>query len=308
MIAQFGSMNAEGHQSSRPNSAGDVDWSIYAYKSRWPDAAERVFLPDAVDQLADTLWGSDDADLDPVRASIDTVGRDDEEVGVLWTMVNLFSRLFVDGAMTTFAQPVSGGDCRPMRSHSWTKDAALRAVSEGALDIHSSRGEPERNWIFLDRVEFDLLMTIYAPAGGPPDDVLGNLQRRHDRLSEIILGNLPAIAGTARATLPTRAGPGRARTGPSGDPTPEELDAMFSDAKRVLLFPHQQLLIARASAWLLGRFDEDEARSYTRPQLRKMSEAAFHGYMTDYYFEEAWRVATAERPERSEKGRRPRRR
>lgn len=261
-----------------------------------------------MNQLADALWGSEDADLDPVRASIDTLGRPDEEIGVLWTMINLFSRLFVDGAMTTFAQPVVGGDCRPMRSHAWTKGTAVRAVSEGALELSGSDGRPVRHWIFLDRVEFELLMIVHAPAGGPPEDVLGNLRRRHDRLAEIVLGNLPAIAATSRATLPTRAGAGLARTGPAADPTLEELDGMFSDARRILHYPQQQLLITRAAGWLLGRFDEDAAMSYTRPRLRAMSDPAFHGYMTDYFFDEAWKLATAERPERSEKGRRPRRR
>lgn len=174
---------------SPPTSPDDgVDWSIYARHLRWPEAADRVFLPEAVNQLADALWGSEDADLDPVRASIDTLGRPDEEIGVLWTMINLFSRLFVDGAMTTFAQPVVGGDCRPMRSHAWTKGTAVRAVSEGALELSGSDGRPVRHWIFLDRVEFELLMIVHAPAGGPPEDVLGNLRRRHDRLAEIVLG------------------------------------------------------------------------------------------------------------------------
>ncbi|MGY4395394.1 hypothetical protein ACVWZA_000555 [Sphingomonas sp. UYAg733] len=295
-----GSLEPEERQEQEPI------WSIYARRADWPELPDRIFLPDAVDQLSDALWGSEDVDLQPHRDAIDTIGEPEERVGVLWTMVNLFTRLLVGNAMTTFAQPSTGGRGEPMAAHRWTAGQVTLAVAEGTVALGDHDGTPHDHWVFLDRVEFDLLMEIHSPAGAPPHDLVANLLRRHDRLAGIVLDNLAAIAGTPRTTLMTRAGVGLARTGDGADPTPAELDRLFAGARRVLGYRHQLALTERAAGWLLARFDEDGVKPwrYNRKILREMSIPAFDRYLTDALFDDAWKMATEICSERAEKGRR----
>ena len=164
-------------------------------------------------------------------------------------------------------------------------------------------GVVREHWVFLDRIEFELLVLSHSPAGGPPDDVIENLKRRHDRLAEIVMGNLAAIARSRSAALPTRAGAGIVRTAHAQDPSREQLDEMFKDAARVLNANHQLMLIGRVSDWLVARFEEDLGKALKKPILKKRAQLAFAPYLSDTLFLEAWKLATADFLDRTKGGR-----
>jgi len=285
----------------------DVAWSIYSRPEAWPEISNRVFLPNAVRRLASELWGSDDIDLEPIRNAIDTVAEGSaERNGMLWTMANLFAPLIIEGSLTVYCMPVAGGRMHVLRGHAWSPSKALSAVSEGVITLGSAAGAEPDHWVFLDPVEFDLLLELHSPAGAPPGNDHENLRRRHDRLAGIVLANIRTIAATHRSALTTRANSEAARTRLGHDPTPAEFDVMFAGARRTLSLRHQLALVDRAAGWLLARFDEDKDVVTIRKDLRERSRMAFDGYLIDEYFDDAWKMATEHLPERTAKGRRAR--
>ena len=275
-------------------------WTAFADRSRWPDAPGRVFVPEALEVLSDALYASSDVDLGPRRSAVERFGSGEWERGVLHEVGGFLRRMLVDGSLTAYARPVGGGGTRPVRSHAFDAEAALDAVATGRMGLPDHTGAIVDHWVFLDEVEFRLLLMIHSPAGGSPDDMLENLRRRHDRLCEIVLSNLPAIAGADRAAtgIPALA------TGPrEGDPTPAELDAMFHDARRVLEARHQIALEERMERWLLWRFGEDRHRELFKPDFKEASRIAFAPYWSNDLFDAAWGRAVVNAPLRANPGR-----
>ncbi len=171
----------------------ESDFTIFAERSRWPQARSLVFIAEAADLLADTIWSSDDEDLEPVRARIDT-SRDVEcRQGILWTMVNLFSHLLIEGQLSAYARPVDGAGTFELKYHAWDRDDATRAVATGRISLADQHGAERDHWIFLDEGELDILLLIHSPAGADPTNVVANLRLRHDRMAELLLCNLRAL-------------------------------------------------------------------------------------------------------------------
>lgn len=281
----------------------DHEFPIFADRTIWPTSRDKVFIAEAVDILSDAIWGTDDLDLRTLRNEIDAADSAPDRRGVLWTMVKLFTTLLTDGSLSTFARPVGGTGTVIVRVHAWDGDAAQKAVARGVLEVREADGAAREHWLFLDRVEFELLLMVYSPAGGDPMDLSDNLRRRHDRMVAIVLENLSAIAKSRIALLPTRTGAGSSRTAFEEDPTREELDAMFADARRMLNADHQEALIARVAVWLRARFLEDRDVTRRKKDLRELAQAAFNPYLSDNIFRQAWQVATADFPSRARAGR-----
>ena len=283
------------------------DWPIYAKSDRWPESAERVFLPEAVDVLGDVLWGNDDADLENVRTALMANERPDDEQGVLPDLARFMCRLFVDGALTTYARPVDGEGVRPLRSNQWERHDAANAVATGSLRLADAAGVERDHWIFLDRDEFELLLLINAPAGADPTNRYRNMELRHGRMVDLLMANIPVIAASGRAIGHRRADGSRARARDGADPSREELDAMFADAPRVLEARHQLALEERVAAWLLARFDGDRFQEVRRDTYRIRALEVFAPYLSVDLFKAAWREAVKDVPGRTKGGRPPKR-
>ncbi|RYG88775.1 hypothetical protein EON77_00195 [bacterium] len=295
---------AEIERITLPDGWDDFEWSIYAKRAKWPAAAGLVFLPAAIDRLSDLIWASEDIDLDPVRAAIDTDPSQQWRVGILWTMVNLLEPLLTEGALTVHVNAVSHPSTRPLRGHLWSRDSVALAAAEGVVRLALDDGTPG-HWVFLDEAEFGLLQMVYGPAGGDPTHERANLRLRHDAMAAIVLENMPAIAGSQRLAAARRKGAALARRSSGADPTPWELDEMFADAPRTLAARHQLKLIDRVADWFTTRVLADPHDLERRDPLKEEAKAKFAPYLSDLLNRDAWIKAVSEFEDRSRKGRRP---
>lgn len=281
----------------------DRDFSIFARREQWPEAKGLIFISDAIQQASDAIWGSDDADLEPLRERIEAY----DDTGVLGTMVKLFQPLLVNASLTAHVRIIGASTgSAPLRQHAWDNDEAVEAISSGIIAIVGNDGVRRDHWVFLDRVEFDLLLHVCTPVGHGSTEIYRNLVDRHDRLMDIVLTNLSAIARTENAIKPTQLGAGAVRAVASDDPSPEEFEQMFAGAQRLLEPHHQIALEERIAGWLVARFDDDSLNALQREHFEEMAKSTFAPYGTDDRIRRAWTRAIATRPKRF-KGGRPRR-
>jgi hypothetical protein len=283
----------------------EVLFPVYAEREAWPSAKDLVFIPDAIDQLGDAIWTTDDPALDEIRVLTGTYDAPPERVGILWSMVKLLEPLLVNGSLTTHVREVGGAGTGPLRDYLWDSDATVGAISTGKIGITGNDGVVRKHWVFLDRIEFDLLMLVYGPTGIPVEAVLDNYKFRHDRLQLIVMENLAPIARSRQASRAIRIGAGPARVSAGDDPSTAEFDRMFADAKRILEPHHQIELETRMANWLVARFDDDRLNTLKRKHYPELTRTAFSPYYSDEFFNRAWTLAIAQRPGRFKAGRPP---
>lgn len=250
-------------------------WQIYLHDAAWPSAPG---LTSIVSAVADALYA---------RHGIMHVDIPDPDTGgYRGDIAALLSGLVLDGAIVLLTQPFAGGAPAALDEIDLTPDLVAHAIANGWVERAHAPAQPTRSWVFVGRIEADLLTAILEVDSGT-----GDADALLTRLRGLVLPQLSLLAGR---------GPRLPEQGSA-----ERILAWLLPSLKPSLGDADRDRLANAVApWLVERFDADEGRTRTREDFQKEAAAAFAPLMTKRIFERVWSAATAIRTDRKVAGRR----